>query len=132
MTAEALLGIRPKRAGEQIRKGLPYKTLQKFSRQIGLSTREITDVFDMPLRTIQRRKEAGKLNKEESNGLYRAARVFAAAIGFFEGDIEAARGWIREEVPALGNRRPIDMLDTDADAQLVLVTLARLEDGIIT
>jgi putative toxin-antitoxin system antitoxin component (TIGR02293 family) len=130
VSAEMILGIKG-RAGEQIRKGLPYKALLQFRQEAGITAREMAVIFDTPQRTLQRRKGTG-LSKEESNALYRAARVFAQAVDFFEGDEEAARGWMREKVPALGGRCPIDMLDTDADAQLVIETLARLSEGIIT
>jgi putative toxin-antitoxin system antitoxin component (TIGR02293 family) len=133
MTPEVVLGIRKGNGtGEQIRKGLPYKSLLQFREQIGISTKEMSDIFDMPTRTILRRKEVGKLNKEESNALFRAARVFAETVEYFEGDTAAARNWMRDKVPALGYRRPIDMLDTDADAQAVIKTLARLSEGIVT
>jgi uncharacterized protein (DUF2384 family) len=44
------------------------------------------------------------------------------------GGTAAAREWMRDKVPALEYRRPIDMLDSDADAQAVIQMPAGLSE----
>lgn len=37
--------------------------------------------------------------------------------------------WVRQEVPALDGKRPLDLLGTREGSQLVLITLARMQSG---
>jgi len=69
-----------------------------------------------------------KMEDEES---VRYAKVLVAAVSLFGNEQQALR-WLKEPVRALGNKRPIDMLSNDANAEAVLNVIGRLEHGVIT
>jgi putative toxin-antitoxin system antitoxin component (TIGR02293 family) len=48
------------------------------------------------------------------------------------GGNEDANAWLREPAMALNQQRPVDLLDTDKDGQLVLDLLKRIEHGAYT
>lgn len=60
----------------------------------------------------------------------RVARVIHAAERLFEGDQDAARQWLSSSVRDLGEKPPIELLDTEAGAQGVLQLIGRLEHGV--
>jgi|GEM_PF-3281928 len=59
----------------------------------------------------------------------RYKRIFALAIKVFENE-ESAWKWFHRSQMALGNRRPIDMMSTAAEAQVVEDVLGRIEHGV--
>lgn len=129
----ALLGLRvyePLKIDARIRSGLSFNSLIRFQRNTAFSAREIADVIRLSDRTWARRKEAGKLQPEESDRLLRASRVFGRALELFEGDPDAARQWLLDPQPLLGNAIPLDLAATDVGAIEVERVIGRLEHGI--
>ncbi|MSV27795.1 MAG: DUF2384 domain-containing protein [Bryobacterales bacterium] len=55
-------------------------------------------------------------------------RLEAQALEVFPDNEKAAR-WIREPNPALANKRPIDMVETEEGYQTVCDVLTRIESG---
>jgi putative toxin-antitoxin system antitoxin component (TIGR02293 family) len=117
---------------EHIRRGFAYSALERFQRNTDLPFRVLAEAAEIPERTLARRKESGRLEPDESDRLARLSRLFALAIGLFEGDAEGARRWVTSPVPALGGRPPLAFASTDAGAIEVERLIGRLEHGIPT
>ena len=129
----ALLGLRtyqPLELIEQVRKGFRFSTFVRFQRNTNLSVATLSDLTQIPSRTLTRRKEQGKLDPEESDRLLRASRVFGRALELFEGDDEAARTWLSSELPALGGLAPLELARSEVGAKEVESLIGRLEQGI--
>jgi putative toxin-antitoxin system antitoxin component (TIGR02293 family) len=131
----SLLGLRPAGAVEIARKveaGLRYRALDRLQRNTRFSTGELAEVAAITLRTLQRRKEQGRLAPDESDRLLRVSRVFAKALELFEGDAVAARRWLGTPARALGGERPIGLARTDVGSREVEALIERLEQGVVT
>ncbi len=115
---------------EEVRRGLPYRSLESVRRRLGLSVTETAGLLRMPARTLARRRQAGRLDVDESDRLYRLARVAAHAASVF-GSEERAGAWLQRPNRALGGEPPLRVLDTDAGARQVEEVLGRLEHGVI-
>ncbi len=129
----ALLGLRtyePLELSEQIRKGLRCSTFVRFQRNTNLSAKVLSELTQIPSRTLARRKAEGKLDPEQSDRLLRASRVFGRALGLFEGDNAAAKDWLSSAQPALGGRVPLELAKTEVGAKEVESLIGRLEHGI--
>lgn len=115
----------------RVQQGLPYSFLEKFREAAHLTLAEVAELVLINGRTLaRRRKEGGRLRPDESDRLVRAGRVFARAIELFDGDVDAARGWMREPQIALGGMRPVDFMKTDAGAREVERVIGRIEHGL--
>jgi putative toxin-antitoxin system antitoxin component (TIGR02293 family) len=128
----ALLGLRTYetlKLYEHVRRGFRYSTFARFQRNTNLSTKALSELTQIPARTLTRRKHEGKLEPEESDRLVRASRVFGRALELFEGDDQAARTWLSTEQPALGGRVPLELAQTDVGAQEVDHLIGRLEQA---
>jgi putative toxin-antitoxin system antitoxin component (TIGR02293 family) len=55
-----------------------------------------------------------------------------AAIELFEGDIESAETWLNTERKSFKNRKPIQMIRSDAEYQEVIDFIGRLEHGVFS
>jgi putative toxin-antitoxin system antitoxin component (TIGR02293 family) len=62
----------------------------------------------------------------------RLHKIQLASLAFFEGNNEATQEWMKHPVKGLGNKRPIDMVGTDADTQIVLDLIGCLEHGVFS
>jgi putative toxin-antitoxin system antitoxin component (TIGR02293 family) len=129
----ALLGLRTYEAlavYRHVRRGLAYSALARFQRNTGLPATAISQLIQVPTRTLTRRKSEGKLAPEESDRLVRAARIFGRAMELFEGDSDAARLWLMAPQPALGGLVPLQLAGTEVGATEVEALIGRLEHGI--
>lgn len=113
---------------DQIKLGLPYSALESVRERFHLSLLEAATVLNVPLRTLARRREGRRLDADESDRLYRLARLASQAVMVF-GAEEKAATWLRRPNRALNNEPPIRLLDTDVGARQVEDILGRIEYG---
>ena len=95
-----------------------------------VSSSEAAALMRIPVRTLTRRKQEGRLSPEESDRLLRASRILGRAIDLFEGDRSEARQWLSRPQRALGGARPLAMATTEVGARAVERLIDQLEYGI--
>ncbi len=131
----SLLGLRPSQAAEihkRVKAGLKFQAFERLRRNTQFSTSNLAEMVGIPLRTLQRRKEEGRLDSDESDRLLRVTRLFAKTLELFEGDAAGARTWFATEAPALGGEQPISLARTDVGSREVEALIDRLEQGVLT
>ena len=107
--------------------GIPAAWARSLESQ-GLTRADIRRII--PDRTLDRRIAKGEaLKPEEADGLARLLRVLKAARELFQND-ENADIFLRSPNPALGERIPIEMAQTDLGAREVETVIGRLSHGI--
>lgn len=116
---------------ETVKAGLPYASLEALIKKFGLAREEAAAALHLPQRTIARRKKEQKLQADESDRLLRLARVSAQAATTL-GSEEKAVQWLRRPNRALGNRAPLDLIDSDIGTRQVEEVLGRIEHGNIS
>lgn len=116
---------------ERIKRGLPYRSLESVRERLRLSVPEAASVLHMPARTLARRRQSRKLDGDESDRLYRVARVAAQAYAVF-GEEDKAATWLARPNRALNGEVPIHLLDTDVGARQVEDLLGRIEHGVLS
>jgi putative toxin-antitoxin system antitoxin component (TIGR02293 family) len=75
------------------------------------------------------RKLTGRLSPEESERLYRLAKVLASAESVL-GSKDKARHWLNSPNRALGEVAPLCLLETESGTDEVMNVLGRIEYGI--
>ena len=115
-----------------VRRGLPFSRLTALATEIGIPSRELAVVLEIPERTLARRRVAGRLGRDESERLLRVARVVGKAIGLFEGDIAAAVAWLKSPQKALSHNTPLSYARFEVGAQEVENLIGRLEHGVFS
>jgi putative toxin-antitoxin system antitoxin component (TIGR02293 family) len=128
-----LLGRRVRSSGELaecVRAGLPFAALSAVMAQYEIPRDVVCTILHLSRRNFLRRKQQNRLSPDESDRLYRLARVLAHANRVFE-DPEESADWIRTPNAALGKQQPLTLLDTDIGVQQVDQVLGRIEHGIV-
>jgi putative toxin-antitoxin system antitoxin component (TIGR02293 family) len=113
----------------KIKSGLPVKVFFALKDQINVSAQELAHVVGIAPRTLLRRKQEGRLQKEESERVIRLQRLFEKALDVFE-DRGAAQLWFNSPQLALGEKTPLDYADTELGAREVENLLSRIEHGV--
>ncbi len=117
---------------QRIRRGFNFGALTQFSKQSGLSLSILSEILQIPQRTLARRKIEGRLRPEESERLLRISTLFERAVELFEGDVPAARTWLTRPARALDYEQPLTYAQTEVGAREVEHLIGRLEDGVFT
>jgi putative toxin-antitoxin system antitoxin component (TIGR02293 family) len=115
---------------DRIKTGLPYQSLESVRERLRLTMPEAATLLHLPLRTLARRRHGRRLHADESDRLYRLARI-AAHAAMVLGDENKAAEWLRRPNRALGGEPPLRLLDTDVGARQVEDILGRIESGIV-
>lgn len=113
---------------EQVRAGLPYSSLEKLETHLDLSTQELSHVLMISPRTLLRRKKTKRFALDESDRVYRLARVVALTDDVL-GKLHA-KTWLKTPNPALSGKVPLVLLETDIGTQEVVKLLQRYAYGI--
>ncbi|NBF39498.1 MAG: DUF2384 domain-containing protein [Spirochaetes bacterium] len=113
----------------RIEAGFTADSVEALRGRLGLSVEEMAGLLGMSARTLGRRLEGGKLTAEESDRLYRYARLFERAVEVL-GSEEKARRWLKKEQWALGSRVPLEIARYGPGAREIIDLLGRIEHGI--
>lgn len=130
-----LLGMNtfdPREVMRAVNKGIPYRAFDRFCRNSGLSFDAVAGLIDVPRRTMTRRKAEGRFLPSESDRLLRASRLFAQALELFEGNRDAATGWLMAAQSALGGAVPLALARTEFGSREVERLITRLEHGVFS
>ena len=118
-----------------ILRGLPTASVTfLISHVVAISKDEVFEKgIGMSPRTLQRRTEVAtkRLSPEQSGRAWKFAAILAKATEVF-GSREAAERWLERPAIGLDRKRPIDLLTTNAGAEMVEKFLGRLEYGVYT
>ncbi len=116
-------------AANKVTEGFPTQTLKDVQEILNLSKREFADIIQISERTLSRRQKESVLPTDESDRVFRIARLVAFAKVVL-GSEEEAREWMKEPNFALGNCTPLQLAKTDPGAELVEQLLGRIDHGI--
>ena len=113
---------------DRVESGLTFRAVQNLQSHAGLTDAETYELI-APRRTLQRREATGQsLSTEEADKVVRVARVFARAGQVFANGY--ASSWLREPKETLGDRIPLQLLETELGAQAVEEQLIAIDHGI--
>lgn len=113
------------------RKGIHASAIASVSGFLGMSKSEMSEkILHTKLRTIQRQAKQPVLDVYKSEQTIEVASVIAKGLEFFRGDKQKLARWLHLPILALGNKKPIELLDTTFGSQLILRELERAQHGV--
>jgi putative toxin-antitoxin system antitoxin component (TIGR02293 family) len=112
---------------DAVRAGFPFQILDGIGRVF--SPGEIDEL--VPKSTRSRRRTGGRFTPEESDRMERAARAYASTLSVLK-NATKAHEWLRRPNRAMGGRKPIELLRSDAGLRTVETILQRIEHGVFS
>lgn len=116
---------------EVVRQGEDVAALEALKTALVINDSELAHVVGVSERTLDRRRQLGRLEPRETDRIATLFSVLDDAVALFEGDEEKARRWMRTPVRGLGNQTPLALLDTEAGSRIVRDVIGRLEHGVL-
>ena len=115
---------------DAVREGLPARSLRSLAERTLTTLGQLQAVTRIDRSTFARRvRLRAKLKTDESDRVVRVARIAALAIEAM--GREDGLAWLHERNRPLGERIPIELLETDVGARQVEQVLGRIEHGIV-
>ncbi|MBI1781417.1 MAG: DUF2384 domain-containing protein [Sphingobacteriales bacterium] len=111
------------------RKGVRKSSLKSLSSYLGVSMEKMSTLLHTSHRNIQRKHEDELLDTLKTEKVIELAAFVKRGIDV-TGTKESFIEWLHSPIIALGNKLPIDFLDTTFGIQLVSKILGRLEQGV--
>lgn len=112
---------------DEIRQGVPLERLDDLARRLHLTQETLTHVLGVSERTLQRRKETGRLSATESDRFERLLRIHRLALRAFDDNEDEARDWLTTPKRALDDETPVEHLDTEPGTQAVTEMLVVID-----
>lgn len=112
-----------------IRRGFPIQALDSLAANIQATLTELAQLLGVSVRTVAQRRRLGSLTSQQSERLFRLARVLARAEEVFD-DLGNASHWLKSPIIVLRGATPLSLLDTEVGGEVVMDTLGRIAYGI--
>jgi len=110
--------------------GITKSSINSLASHIGISRKNMAeDIFDVSVKTLERKDVKTKLDKKTSSHALEIAKVVQHAYEVFR-DEEKMKLWINRENKALNNMKPIQLFDTLSGLNMVNAILGRIEEGV--
>jgi putative toxin-antitoxin system antitoxin component (TIGR02293 family) len=111
------------------RAGIKKSSLKSLTAYLGISMDTMSGLIHTSHRNLQRKDEDELLDTLKSEKVLELAVFTKRGIDVL-GNEHAFKQWLHSPIFALGNKKPIDFLDTSFGMQMVLRILGRLEQGV--
>ncbi len=111
-----------------IRNGIPKQAVNAVLEKTGVSRLQLSNILHISTRQLNRYDEQDKLSVEQSNFLYEFTRLYIRGLNIL-GDKQTADQWLSRSNLALGEKSPLELLDTIEGFRLVNDVLAQIEYG---
>jgi putative toxin-antitoxin system antitoxin component (TIGR02293 family) len=113
------------------RHGVRKSSLKSLARYLGVTMDKMSSLLHTSHRNIQRKDDDELLDTLKTEKVLELAAFIKRGIDVI-GSEAAFKEWLHSPIMALGNRMPIDFLDTTFGIQAVLKVLGRLEQGVFS
>lgn len=111
-----------------IRSGLPKKAVMRVIEKTDLPAGKIFNILHIGFRQLTQFDDNEKLSVEQSNFLYEFVRLYLKGLDIL-GDKQTLDQWLNRSNLALGEKVPLELLDTIEGFRLVDNLLAQIEYG---
>ena len=111
------------------RAGIKKSSLKSLTSYLGISMDKMSSLIHTSHRNLQRKDEDELLDTLKSEKVLELAAFTKRGIDVLGNDV-AFKQWLHSPLISLGNKKPIDFLDTSFGVQMALKILGRLEQGV--
>ncbi len=121
-----------------VKRGVTAESVQALAKLMSMSKERLADTLGLASATVNRKSRDQKpLSSDESSRVIGMARLVGQVQAIVEesGDPEGfdaaswVSQWLEQPLPALGGRRPAELMDTPEGQNLVSNLVARLQTG---
>ncbi|MBC7934708.1 MAG: DUF2384 domain-containing protein [Rhizobacter sp.] len=110
--------------------GITKGSVDSLASHLGISRKSLAeDIFNVSVKTLERKDVNTKLDKKTSSHALEIARVVQHAYEVLR-DKDRVKLWVNRENKALNNLKPVQLFDTLTGLNMVNDILGRIEEGV--
>lgn len=117
-------------------KGLGGIEAGRVANLLAISDKEMARLLNQSVATFHRQAKTDRLDAATTERLVLLAKLATYGISVFQDNVEPSNGkftrWLQRPLRLLGDRSPIDIMDTTTGIQLVEDILGRIEYGVFS
>ncbi len=116
---------------DRSRQGLVGTEAGRVASLLGVSDKEMAPLLNQSVATFHRQAKAGRLDAATSERLLLLGQLANYGTTVFQDQGKFTR-WLRRPLRLLGDRAPLDLLDSPTGVQLIEDILGRIEYGVFS
>ena len=110
--------------------GVTKGAIHSLASSIGISRKDIAeDIFNISVKTLERKDMKTKLDKKTSSHAVEIAKVLQHTYEVFR-DKDKVKRWLNAENKSLNDLKPVELFDTLSGLTMVNDVLGRIEEGV--
>lgn len=90
----------------------------------------VVQVLDISRSTYYRVKDEPTLDPDTADKISSLLKLFYQGVEAFEGNKTDFQDWLNTRIPALGHKKPVELLKTESGRMAVMDAIGRIEHGI--
>ncbi|QEM11839.1 antitoxin Xre/MbcA/ParS toxin-binding domain-containing protein [Mucilaginibacter rubeus] len=111
-----------------IRGGIPRLAVDNILEKTNVSKTQLSNILHISARQLNRYGKDDLLSPEQSNFLYEFTRIYVRGLDIL-GDTATVDKWLVRPNMALGDKQPLELLDTSEGLRMVNDVLSQIEYG---
>lgn len=111
-----------------IRSGMPRLAIDSILEKTNVSKTQLSNILHISPRQLNRYGKDDRLSPEQSNFLYEFTRIYTRGLDIL-GDGATVDKWLMRPNMALGDKQPLELLDTSEGLRMVNDVLSQIEYG---
>lgn len=112
------------------KKRLPKSTLPVVAKQLGLTTSLILKAIDLNKSQYDAMSDKDLFSIRHSEHLLKMMELVSRGRDLWGVKQEGFKGWMKDEIRALGGKRPMDFIDTFVGIDMAIAIIGRIEHGV--
>lgn len=116
---------------DRSRKGLDSSEADRIASLLGVTDKEMARLLNQSVATFHRRAKSERLDAASSERLLMLGRLAGHGEAVFQ-DAGKFTRWLRRPLRLLGDREPLDLMDSPTGVLLVEDILGRIEHGVFS
>ena len=112
-----------------LRDGLPFEVATDLAARMDVNLDELARMLNISADELEESQSSGRLTLAQGNRFARIERLYADIEDLLGKD---AGAWLRESLPGLQDKTPLELLDTEPGVAKVSTLITQLNYGIYT
>lgn len=113
-------------------RGMPFSSFQSLAEMLCIDEEMLGKLIGISSELLLNATTVGFFSLCESRRLYGLVVALQASCELFEGDVQAARDFLRSPLRCFNSKAPLEMLNTEEGASTVIDLIGQLEHGVLT
>jgi putative toxin-antitoxin system antitoxin component (TIGR02293 family) len=114
-----------------VKRGLKKRSVYPVSKYLGISPRQMIQTLNVEDSPFEDLDDDDYLDSNVSERIIKLAEIISRGQEVF-GEDKYFRSWMKDDLPALGSKKPIDYLGTFTGQEYILTILGRIEHGVFS